>query len=511
LYIIAKQGVAWEIYWNILMKNASGVSFIVIWCLLVLCPFAARGTTFTLSDDALLLLDYKYVSSADDNAVILKTRDVNGHGVRFDILFPDPNKSRGQEPSLFWTSYIHGGDGTLTGRDINNFDTFALKFTYLSAAGVSVPDAVAPVAVSALINPHNGYDGYSFDSVGIYNNSPKFPASATSLAKTDANQIELVGFACYIPYWLYSSHNPWDANGATVRLLVGPAPDAVIFNPRLLVKRCSVAAGKTEVNDSIYFSGRIDSAAKNFIDANAVGAEVKVSLDSQDFNTIVWTFPVDANTWKRGIYKCSTTENASKTSFTVNTKTSKYSFSSKNLDLSGLSCPLTVRIKIGDYTFRAVADESVVNGLRKPIPLDLLMGVKNVLRVEQPYDKFELKRGKDPNKNTDRLSVKGGFAVEKPQDVNMAAGPLDVNLAGQTFTIPAGKFKPNKNNDRFTCSNVLLYDDPNLIGIASADFNFRTCTFSLSIKNAKITAGAGPADLRLQFPGFDEKSQILLP
>lgn len=205
------------------MKNAWTVLCIIS----VLYPIAARGTTFTFSDDALMSLDYKYESTYT-SASILSITNIEGPGVRFNFLYPDPLNSSGKYPSLHWVSCIYGGSGTLTGRDISMFDAFALKFTLLSANGVSSPDAVGPLVIGASIN---GLDyAYAFRPEIIAINSSYDPTSATSITTTDAKQIKLVGFTCYIPYWWYdSSPSPWDPQGANISLLVEPAPGAVVI------------------------------------------------------------------------------------------------------------------------------------------------------------------------------------------------------------------------------------------------------------------------------------------
>jgi hypothetical protein len=137
----------------------------------------------------------------------------------------------------------------------------------------------------------------------------------------------------------------------------------------------------------------------------------------------------------------------------------------------------------------------------RPIPIKLMMGVKDSLRI----DKIQVKRGRI-KPSTDQLTVQGGFSA-KNIDVNMAASDSIVNLGGQTFAIPAGKFRSNKNKDKFTCSNVKLSDG----SIASADFNFRTCTFSVVIKNTKIIANSGSANFGVEFTGFSAGIDIVVP
>jgi hypothetical protein len=212
----------------------------------------------------------------------------------------------------------------------------------------------------------------------------------------------------------------------------------------------------------------------------------------------VKTFPIDAKTFKKGKFKCS----ASNASFSLNTKTTKFSFSAKNIDLSGLGCPVTLQVKIGDSIGTTQVGENIVNGAKKLIPINLMMGVKNSFRV----DKFKVKHGK--KLNSDYLSVKGAFAV-KDTGVNMAAGNFVVTLGTQTFTLPAGSFKEKTN--KFTCSKVKLYNGTDIIGIAAANFNFKTCVFTLTIKKAAITAGSGSASFSVQFAGFSEGVNVVLP
>jgi hypothetical protein len=261
-----------------------------------------------------------------------------------------------------------------------------------------------------------------------------------------------------------------------------------VYAGELPVTKCTVTAGKTEGYDTIVVSGEMNATADDLSGAD----NIQVTVDSNDMNTFVQTFPRDANTYKNGKYKCSKTENSSKTSFTFDTKTSKFSFTAKNVDLSGLSCPLTVRIEIGGYTAEAEVDEAIVNGPKSPISIKLMMGIKNVLRV----DSYKVTQGK--KFNSDQLTVKGGFAVEDT-DVDMvdrASEDLVITLGTQHFTIPANNLKVGKGT--FSCSNAKITG-----GTASATFNFNTCSFTITIKNAEIEADAGAADFGLEFYGFN--------
>ena len=262
------------------------------------------------------------------------------------------------------------------------------------------------------------------------------------------------------------------------------------------VTKCTVTAGSKDNSDAISFSGTMDTTADDI----SATSSIEITVDSDDMvNPCVQSFPINETTFKKGKYKCSKTENSSKTSFTFDTKTTKFSFTAKNVDLSGLGCPLTIEIEIGDYIAETEVDEVIVNGPKKPIPIKLMMGVKNALRV----DSYKVTRGKK-KPNTDQLSVKGGFAVEDT-GVNLAAVDFVVGLAGQTFTIPAGSFTAK--NGVFTCKNVKLSGGE----IANTSFNLNTCSFTLTIKNTTITAGSGAANFSVEFADFSESVPIVLP
>jgi hypothetical protein len=268
-----------------------------------------------------------------------------------------------------------------------------------------------------------------------------------------------------------------------------------VYAGELSVTKCTVTAGKTEGYDTILLSGKMNATADDLADAD----NIQVTVDSVDMvNPCIKTFPIDiTKTFKKGKFKCSKTENSSKTSFTFDTKTSKFSFTAKNVDLSGLSCPLTVRIEIGGYNADTEVNEAVVNGEKKPIPIKLMMGVKNALRV----DSCKVKHGKKPN--TDQLTAKGGFAVDDI-NVNLVNEEFVVTLDTQTFTLPAGSFKAGKG--KFTCSKANVTEG----GIAAATFNFTTCSFTITIKNTTIGADADGADFGLAFNDFNFPSPTVL-
>jgi hypothetical protein len=109
------------------------------------------------------------------------------------------------------------------------------------------------------------------------------------------------------------------------------------------------------------------------------------------------------------------------------------------------------------------------------------------------------------------LYVKGGFSVKDlgMNDVNMVNSDFVVELAEQEFIIPANSFKANKSGNRLKCQNIKLWSGPYLTGTASADFDFKNCTFSLTIKNTYVKADPDiMTDLVIKFADFNAGVQV---
>jgi hypothetical protein len=265
------------------------------------------------------------------------------------------------------------------------------------------------------------------------------------------------------------------------------------------VTKCTVKAGKKDNSDKISISGQLDTGA-NYYFRN--GNVIEITIKSKYMlNYCEPSFDINDKTFKKGKYSYSATENGVKRSFKYNTKTRKFIFSASNVDLSGLSCPVTMHLSVGGYYGSAVVDEDIANG-KKPIPISLMMGVKNSLRV----DKIKVKKSKKPNRS--QLTVKGGFAVKNGYiDMSSVSFHLAINDGigpGWGFNIPVGKFKVRKNG--FT------YSGPTNEGsIVSANFDFLKCAFTLKLKNTSVLVEPGEADFRMVFGDFDESVEVLMP
>lgn len=273
--------------------------------------------------------------------------------------------------------------------------------------------------------------------------------------------------------------------------------------PSVVVDKCTVTAGSGDNADKISFSGTMNAGVGNILDADTVD----VSIDSNDLGgPAVVTFPVDGNTFKKGKFKYSGTEGIIKESFSYDTKTHKFAFSASNLDLSGLGCPATAMIEIGDFNATDDLDETIVNG-KKPIPIKLMTEVMDVLSA----DKCTLKQGKIPGSNTDQLMVSGGFTVKDPSMTmdDRTADDLVITLDSgtQTFTVLADNLIPGKG--KFTCTKADVDEDDS---VATATFDFNKCSFTLTIKNTDINdALTDDVLFGISFAGFDESDNISLP
>jgi hypothetical protein len=262
-------------------------------------------------------------------------------------------------------------------------------------------------------------------------------------------------------------------------------PTPVDSVPVVAVKKLSVAVGSNYNIGAISFSGTMN-AITGLMSATSA---IEVTVNSDDMiSPCVLTFPIiNGVTFKKGNYSYSGTENGVKKSFTYNLKTGNFTFAASNVNLSGLGLPMAVAIKVGDYIGAADVDETIV---KKPIPINLMMEVKDVLRV----DKIKVNKPK-----SNQLSVTGGFAVADPT-VSMAdrvSEDLVVTLGAQQFTIPASELSAGQN--KFTCRNAPVAEG----GFATANFNFKTCVFTLTIKNTQIT-DPDTADFGVAFFGFSE-------
>jgi len=139
------------------------------------------------------------------------------------------------------------------------------------------------------------------------------------------------------------------------------------------IDTCKVKAGKKSNGDSMKLSGLLSATTADLTEADTVIVAIETD-DIPDLNTTRYTIPI--TNLKNGKYKSSKAKPENKsdpvTSFKFDSVKGKFKFSGKKLDLTGLSCPITVTIQVGDYAAEIVLQEDIVNGAQKPCPPELM-------------------------------------------------------------------------------------------------------------------------------------------
>jgi len=176
------------------------------------------GETFTLSDEALLTLDFQ--PRAGQTARITKRLDVPGPGVDFDIEYQG---NVDKDCSGEWVYRVMGATPATAAvsTDLTPYRAFGLQFEVLGVDGKRPASFKAPLLVGSLIA------GYRPESIDTADGSRA--VSVTSFHQS-FNPLKQLGFVVNIPGWWYEkdpSKNPWPTRGCVIHLRVSPAPGAV--------------------------------------------------------------------------------------------------------------------------------------------------------------------------------------------------------------------------------------------------------------------------------------------
>jgi hypothetical protein len=269
------------------------------------------------------------------------------------------------------------------------------------------------------------------------------------------------------------------------------------------IDKSSVKAGKRDATDKIKFSGSLDAYITDF--TTAIGDDVIVSLMADyipDPGAIEYRFEIKTEDLDldNGTYTSPKIKSADKTdpvtSFSCDTNTGAMKFSGKNLELTGLSCPITLQVQIGAYSATVEMEEEIVNGPKKPCPLPLLMGVYDSLDVTKEKTK------KSTKPDSDSVSISGTFTIDGSFDTGQ---PVIIEIGSDTFTIPGNAFIEKKGS--YSCKS---HDTGN--GLVTAKFDTVKCTFTIKIKNTTVSdSGAVDFEIDLFGNALQATTQISLP
>jgi len=243
------------------------------------------------------------------------------------------------------------------------------------------------------------------------------------------------------------------------------------------IDKATVKAGRTTSSDSIQLSGWMNATAANL--NAAMGNDIIITIDSAEVPNLAettFTFPVTAATVVNGKYK--SLKDAVK-AFSFDTINGSIKFSAKNVELTGLGCPITVTIKFGDFAAQVQLDETIVNGA-KPCPLPLLMGVSDTLNAT----KVAAQKGN--TSGTDSIKISGGFTVDGFTGLFNLSQPVIITLGPDTFTVPGGDF--SLSNGVYSCKRTFTGN-----AFVSVKFDTLKCTYSLQIKDATISGSGNVA------------------
>ena len=197
------------------MKQAMGSFLLALGCAAI-TPYSAKATDFTLSDSAIMSLDYNMSNFfvPPPTASIVSKQDIPGTGVQFTIHFNSTNY-----PDYFClqVSDKDYGAGTLAGIDVSGYSNYSLKFTLVSVDGST--SGSGGLDVGAVIG--GGTYAYQAQIIGL---NGFFPSAAVSSTPTSyaLPTISRIGFIAYL--WQYGG---WSDAPHDITLLVEPADGAV--------------------------------------------------------------------------------------------------------------------------------------------------------------------------------------------------------------------------------------------------------------------------------------------
>ena len=196
--------------------------------------------------------------------------------------------------------------------------------------------------------------------------------------------------------------------------------------------------------------------------------------------------------------------------FNLNKKEPVFRAKAHKVDLTGLNSPVILELEIGDYYGIGLAGEGArdymlmglspeqfkdnING-RNPLPMKLMLGYADALRV----DRVRLKHN---NKSGDSLYVRGALAVwDRAVDLNKEQVIIRWGKNDFTEIIEKDSFK--NINDKYIYhkakSSNKENDDKKIV---LAIFDLQKCAFVISIKNAQIASQTQTVPFAIEFGDF---------
>ena len=276
----------------------------------------------------------------------------------------------------------------------------------------------------------------------------------------------------------------------------------------LTISKCTVNAGKTQgrdsndidnIKDSFEASGKMVSSPLALSSVTQIDINI-VSLS--DGNIIHHeTISFDYSKVVKNNYKYTKGTNRGITSLTMNFSSKAFAIKMKNIDLTGLGCPLRLDIKIGNYTLSGNANETVVNGNKVLIPTRLMRMYDDRVVV----NKAKAKRN-STKASSDTLSVTGDIAVIDT-DVNLCNEDVNFIWGDHVFRVPQGRFTASKTGHLFQCTKIAA-DANGSTGFVTAQVDTDKAIFTLSVNGVNAIDTSASVLFGIRFADFNEMVSV---
>jgi hypothetical protein len=204
------------------------------------------------------------------------------------------------------------------------------------------------------------------------------------------------------------------------------------------IDKCTITAGvgKKSQLDAITCSGTFADpiSGTDINSASAVHIKIYTASNPTGYSG---TIALDPTKGKKGKYTCKYqipkgSPGGAITAFNLDLNKQTFSFQAQNISLGGLSCPLSIKIEIGNYVGVGYASENIVNG-KKLIPTSLMTGYSDTIKAE----KWTVKPGKAGK--GDSLSIAGSVASKLPVPTIFPGDPV-THIGSCTLTWGSSTF-----------------------------------------------------------------------
>ena len=265
----------------------------------------------------------------------------------------------------------------------------------------------------------------------------------------------------------------------------------------VVIAKCVVAAGKVQGQDNFSASGIIElPTTLDFNNVNHIDVNIVSSTGAS-----IYPQTVDADV-VNGKFQYKAKSRI--TSLAVDSKKGTFSITAKSIVLTGLSCPLWLKLTIGTDELSSITDESIVNGTKMLIPTRLMRTYDDKLVVNKAKAKLNSKKA-----SSDTLSVTGDIAVIDT-DVNLYNYDVNFVWGEEMFRVPSHSFKAAKTGHLYKCSKVVA-DASGNDGIVTAQLDLDKATFTLSVTGADdIDASSTSVSFGISFADFNETADVTL-